>query len=171
MRDIGLKSLTNNKDTPGTLVDLPYARTLSFTESEEFEDLRGDDQLIASHGAGPQVEWEIESGGIKLAAYAMIAGGAVVGSGTTPNQKNTYTKLALDVRPYLKIEGQAISDSGGDFHPVLYACKATGDIEGELSDGAFWLTGASGKCFSTNESGHVGKLYEFVQGETAAAIV
>lgn len=170
MRDVGLKALTDNKDTPGSLNDLPYARTLSFTETEEYEDLRGDDTLIASHGAGAIPEWELESGGIKLDVYKLIAGGATVATGTTPNQKITYTKMALDTRKYFKAEGQAISDSGGDFHPLLYACKATGDIEGELSDGAFWLTAASGKCFPTNEAGVVGRLYDFIDNETAVAI-
>jgi hypothetical protein len=170
MRDIGVKALTDNKDTPGSLNDLPYARTLSFTETEEYEDLRGDDQLIGSHGAGAIPEWEIESGGIKLDVYKLFAGGATVATGTTPNQKITYTKMAADGRKYVKFEGQAISDAGGDFHPIIYAAKATGDIEGELSDGAFWLTGISGKGFPTNESGVVGRLYDFVDNETAVAI-
>ena len=171
LRDVGVKALTANKDAPGTLVDLPYGRTFSWSETEEFEELRGDDTVITTRGSGPAPEWELESGGIKLDAFKLIVGGTVVGTGVTPNQKNTFTKMSTDSRPFFKLEGQAISDSGGDFHAIIYAARATGDVEGELSDGAFWLTGASGRALPTNEATHVGKMYEFVQGETAAAIV
>jgi hypothetical protein len=170
LRDLGVKSLSNNKDAPGTLVDMPYGRTFSWSETEEFQELRGDDMVITTRGSGPAPEWELETGGIKLDAFKLMAGGTVVGSGVTPNQKNTFTKLSSDSRPFFRLEGQAISDSGGDFHAIIYAARATGDIEGELADGAFWLTGGSGAALPTNEAGHTNKMYEFVQNETAAAI-
>jgi hypothetical protein len=170
LRDVGLKALDNNKSNPGVLVDLPYGRTFSFSETEEFQELRGDDVVITTRGSGPNPEFEIESGGIKLDAFKMIAGGTVVASGTTPNQKNTFTKLSTDGRPFFKIEGQAISDSGGDFHAIGYAGRATGDIEGELADGAFWLSGTSGRFLPTNEAGHTNKMYEFIQNESVVAI-
>jgi hypothetical protein len=162
-----LKVRTNTNGTPGTSVDFPNARTLSFEEAEDFEELRGDDQVVAQRGKGPTVNWDLEGGGISLDALVVIAGGAVTTSGTTPNQKKTYSKLGSDVRPTFQIEGQALSESGGDFHTLIYRCKVTDTISGELADGAFWLTGASGSGigdYTTN------KLYDFVQNETAAAI-
>jgi hypothetical protein len=167
IRDIKLKPLDSLGENPGTAVDLPAARTLSFKETEDFEELRGDDVLIASHGAGPVTEWELEGGGISLLAYVVIAGGANVLTGVTPNQKRTFTKLRTDARPYFQPEGQAISDSGGDVHAVLYRCKADGDLEGEFANGGFFLTQCAGKGYGSAVSN---KLYDFVHNETAVAI-
>jgi len=151
----------------GTAVDLPVAQTLTFSEAEEFEELRGDDALAAVRGQGPTVEWELEEGGISLAALAVFSGGILTSTGTTPNRKTTMAKLGTDARPYFKIEGQAISDSGGDFHVVIYKARVNDAIEGEMGQGAFWITSCSGIAIpdATN------KLYDIVRNETAAAIV
>ena len=151
----------------GDAIDLPNGRTFSFEEAEEFEELRGDDKVVATRGQGASVSWELESGGISLEAYAALNGGTVVESGIAPAAKRTYTKKGTDSNPRFKVEGQAISESGGDFHVVLPNCKATEGVEGELSDGAFWLTGASGTAIPDPTSDTV---YEFVQNETAVAI-
>lgn len=167
LRDVKVRPL-DSAGTPGTAVDLPAARIFSFKETEDFEELKGDDRTWASHGAGPVVEWELEAGGISFAAYKVLAGGATLQTGVTPNLVNTYTKLTTDSRPYFQVEGQAISDSGGDVHTIVYRCKADGDLEGSFENGTFMLTKASGKGYG-NESN--AKLYEFVQNETVTPIV
>lgn len=165
VRDIRVYPLT--AETPGTGVDMPRARTLSFSEAEAFDELRGDDGLVAVHGKGPQVNWQIEQGGITFGALQVINGGTVTLSGTTPNQVSTYSKKGTDQRPYFKMEGQVISDSGGDFHVVLYRCRCTSDIKGDAKEGAFWLTQASGLSLPrTSDS----KLYDLVQNESVTAI-
>lgn len=170
LRDVKLTPLGADGATPGTAVDLPASQTLSFSETEDFEELRGDDTVQASHGSGPVVEWELESGGISLEAYQVMASGAIVASGTTPNEKETYTKFTTDARPYFKIEGQAISDNGGDFHGIIYRAKADDSLDGELSDGTFWISSASGKGYGSLEATHTDKVYSFVHNETATAI-
>ena len=148
--------------------DLPYARVFTFKETEDFEELKGDDVTVASHGAGPVVEWELEAGGISLEAYKLLAGGAIAESGTTPAQKKVYTKKNTDSRPYFQVEGQAISDSGGDLHCVVFRCKADGDLEGSFENGGFFVTKAKGKGYGDPVLSD--KLYEFTQNETAVAI-
>lgn len=151
----------------GTMVDLPNSQTLSFTENEDFQELRGDDKVVAKRGSGPTVDWELDNGGISLEAYAIMNGGLVVSSGTTPAMKKKYSKKGTDSKPDFWAEGQAMSESGGDFHVVLYRCKADGGIEGELADGEFWVTSASGTGFANLNN----DLYDLVQNETAVAIV
>lgn len=165
LRDV--KIIPYNGGTAGTPIDLPNARTFSFEESEEFEELRGDDKVVASRGMGSTVGFELESGGISLEAYAAINGGTVTISGVAPAEVKTYTKKTTDAKPRFGVEGQALSESGGDFHAVLTNCKATEGVEGELSDGAFWLTGASGTALGDPATDI---LYEFVQNETAVPI-
>jgi hypothetical protein len=164
LRDVKLTPVAFDGSSPGTPIDLPNSRTFSFEETEDYEVLRGDDTEIASHGSGPTVSWELESGGISLDAYAVMAGGTVVVTGSTPNQIRRYTKLYTDTRPSFRAEGIAISESGGDFHGIVYVCKADDSLSGELGDGAFWLTSASG---TGRRRVSDGKLYDFVQNETA----
>lgn len=165
-RDIRVYPLTG--EVAGTGVDFPRARQMSFTEAESFDELRGDDGLVAVHGKGPSVNWEIEQGGITFAALQVINGGTITTAGTTPSQTTTYSKKGTDQRPYFKMEAQVISDSGGDFHVVLFRCRTTGDVKGDSKEGAFLLLGARGIALPQASDS---KLYNLVQNETAAAIV
>jgi hypothetical protein len=165
LRDVKLRPI-DASGVVGASVDLPNARTLSFTETEDFEELRGDDKQVAIRGKGSGVDWDLESGGLPIAAYKIIAGGTSTTSGTTPNSITTFTKKSTDARPYFQVEGQAISDSGGDVHVLLYRCRATGDITGEMADGAFWLTGCSGRALGDATD----TVYDMVINETAVAI-
>lgn len=168
LRDVKLQSISSAGIVSATLVDLPVARTLSFSDTEDFEELRGDDVIVGAHGSGAVVEWDLEGGGISLDAYAIMAGGTVTSTGTTPAQVKTYSKTNIDARPYFIMTGQAISDNGGDFHCLIYRCKADGSLEGELADSSFWLTSASGKGYGRSTDG---KVYDFIQHETTTAIV
>lgn len=172
LRDVKLTPYTSEAATTlGTpSVDLPNSRTFSFSEAEEFSELRGDDKVVTTRGQGAGIEWDLEAGGLSFEAVKVINGGTIAESGVTPNQKKTYTKKVTDSRPFFKAEGQAISDSGGDLHCVLDRCRATGSIEGEFGDGEFFLTAASGVTLPSLISARVDTLYEFVQNETATAI-
>lgn len=167
LRDVKIKPMAAGTETPGTAVDLPNAQTFSYSEAEDFTELRGDDGLQAVHGKGPQITWQLQGGGVSLEAVKAMYGGTITTTGTTPNQIKTYSKLGTDVRPYFQVEGQAISDSGGDFHVVVWKARCTNELSGELGDGAFALTGASGQGLPLTSNG---KLVDMVQNETATAI-
>jgi hypothetical protein len=167
LRDVKV-ALLDSTDTPGTKVDLPVAQTFSFGEAEEFQELRGDDKIVAIRGKGPKVSWELEAGGISLQAYVVIAGGTLSLTGVTPNQIRKVNKKVTDARPYFYVEGQAISDSGGDFHAKLYKCRADADIEGELKDGEFAMLSLSGTGIG---HGTTDDLYDLIHNETTTVIV
>lgn len=166
IRDVKLKVLGSD-GTPGSTVDLPNARTFSFSETEDTQELRGDDGVVAVHGLGAGVDWSLEGGGVNFAAIKAMYGGTITASGVTPAAKETFDKFDTDVRPYFLVEGQAISDAGGDFHLTLYKCKATGELSGEMGDGAFWLTGASGRAIGRVSDR---KVWTMTHNETAVAI-
>jgi len=170
LRDIKLTSYTNISTLAGTSIDLPNGRTMSFEEAEDFEELRGDDKVIATRGKGASVSWELEAGGVSLEALVVLNGGLITATGTTPAQIKKYTKKVTDARPEFKAEGQAISESGGDFHIVLYRCKATGGVSGSLSDGSFFITSCKGDALPSRITASVDVLYDFVQNETAVSI-
>jgi hypothetical protein len=161
-----------------SLVDLPNAQTMSFNDTEEYTDLRGDDKLVTSHGQGAQVEWELTSGGISFAAHSILAGGEVVESGVAPNQRRRYRKLSGDQRPFFTAIGQSISDSGGDMHAIIWCCRSTDSVEGQFSDTEFMVPSVSGTGFPcrvptglVDGDSILDAVYDFVQHETIAAIV
>lgn len=170
LREIKLTPLGTNGATPGTAVKLPIARTFEFADTEEINQLRGDDGVAAAHGNGVVVTWSLESGGLSMEAYAVMAGGTVTSTGTTPNIVKTYSKKVTDARPYFKVRGRALGDTGGDVHGLVYRCKATGDIGGSFADGEFFLTSAEGEGYGSLEAGSLDKAYDFIGNETATAI-
>lgn len=172
LRDVKITAYTTEAATTlaASSTDLPNSRTFSFSEAEEFVELRGDDKLVTTRGQGAGVEWDLEAGGLPLDALRIMAGGTITETGVTPNQKKTYTKKVTDSRPFFKVEGQAISDSGGDMHCVLDRCRVTGNVEGEFGDGQFFLSAVSGVALPSLIASRTDILYEFVQNETVTAI-
>lgn len=169
LRDVKVTPVDVTTGVYGSMVDLPVSQTLTWTDSEDFTELRGDDRLVATRGSGPQLGFELEAGGISLAAYAVMCGGSVVETGVTPNIVRTYTKTTANSRPYFRIDGQAINDNGGDTKGVLYMCKLTGDIGGGFKDQEFLITSAEGT--GIGDTFRSNKLYDIVASETAANIV
>jgi len=168
LRDVKVWLLDASGARSGTGVDLPASRTFSFSDSEDFETLEGDDVIVASHGKGATVSWELEGGGISLDLWKILSGaGTLTSTGVTPSQIKTLTKKNTDARPYFDVEGQVISDSGGDLHAIVYRCKADDALEGNMENGSFMLTHASGTGYGKLSNGD---LYSFVQNETTTAI-
>lgn len=172
MRDV---KLTRYTDASGSVldsvsVDLPNMQTFSFSESEEYTELRGDDRVVAIRGQGAIVEWEIEAGGMDFRAWEILTGGTVILSGLSPNRVWTLRKRATDARPYFRAEGRSISESGGDMHCIVYRCRANDTVEGEFADGEFFVTSASGQGLPMLDEAF-DLLYEMKQYETATALL
>lgn len=174
VRDIKIMPYTDLTATTlaVAMIDLPYARQLSFAEVEKYEDLRGDDQLVTSHGGGPSIEFDLESGGISLEAWGALTGGVVTTSGLDPNLVKRVTKRVTDQRPFFRLVGQSISDSGGDLWCEIYRARMTDKMEGSFEDEKFMLTQGSGQGFGSWVPGDEnGKLYDFVQHQAITPIV
>jgi hypothetical protein len=165
LRDVRLVPLDAN-NVEGTPVDLPIAQTFTFSESEEYEELRGDDRVVAIVGKGPVVDWSIEAGGITLEAWMILSGGTLVNAGATPNQTKEFTKKVTDRRPYFKVIGQSVADGGGDTWITIFRCKTDGNVEGEWSDGTFFVTKCSGKGLGDEDE----NLYRITWHETQLPI-
>lgn len=100
----------------------------------------------------------------------------MVETGITPNQVRRLRKKTSDQRPFFVAMGQAISDSGGDMHAVLWLCRSTGNVEGQFADTEFLIPSISGTAFPCRVSGNVAgmeildSVYDFVQHETVTAL-
>lgn len=152
-----------------TSVDLPFIQTLNFTEAEEFSELRGDDKLITTRGRGSQVNWDLESGGLPIAAWAVFTGGSVIERGLEPDREIELQKKATQSRPWFRIDGKIISDSDGDVLVRIYRCRANGDITANFTDGEFQTSAVTGVGYplldDTNDL-----LYSIFRRETSKAL-
>ena len=139
------------------------SQTLSFAERILSAELSGSDKLVAVASRSVGVEWSLEEGGIPLNAYAIMTGRTLVSSGTSPGIVYTLSGSGGDCLPYFKIYGRALGEGcTEDLHCKLGKCKITGNIEGEFSEGEFFVTSCSG--IAVNDS--TGKAFEWVSHET-----
>lgn len=152
-----------------TSVDLPYIQTLNFAEAEEYQELRGDDRLITTRGRGAMVNWDLESGGMATEVWAILTGGDVIERGLPPFREIEVRKRGTQTRPWFRIDGKIISDSGGDVLTRIYRCRANDNITANFADGEFTTTQVSGVGYplldDTNDL-----LYSIFRRETSSAI-
>jgi hypothetical protein len=166
--------LTPYADAQGSVLSstsypLPVAMTLGFSETEQFDELRGDDELVAVHGRGPQVDWSLEAGGMSIKAWSIISGAMVIESGVTPTRQVRLRKSGDDLRPYFRIDGRVISDSGGNIIARIYRAKANGRLQADHRGGAFQTSNIDG--IGMPLVGDQGRwLYEIIQNETDSAM-
>ena len=166
--------LTPYVDALGTVLattsyPLPVAMTLGFSETEQYDELRGDDVLVAVHGRGAQVDWSLEAGGLPILPWSLITGGMVIEEGVTPNRKVRLRKSGDDQRPYFRIDGRSVSDSGGSVIARIYRAKANGRIQADMRNGAFQTSNIDG--IGLPLVGDAARwLYEFCELETDAPL-
>jgi hypothetical protein len=166
--------LTPYLDAQGTCLanvsyPLPVAMTLGFSETEQYDELRGDDVLVAVHGRGPQVDWSLEAGGMNMTCWSLLSGGSVIEEGVAPTRVTRMRKSGDDLRPYVRIDGRAISDSGGNLKTRIYRAKANGRLQADLRGGAFQTSRIDGVGLPMVGDG--GRwLYEFIHEEHDSAI-
>jgi hypothetical protein len=137
--------ITPYTDTDGSILAttsyrLPLAQTLAFTEDESFDTLDGDDKAaVAIQGKGSTVSGSLEAGGLDLMTFSLITGGQLIESGIEPNVKRVVRKKSSDQRPYFRVEGQVISNGGGDNVGRIFRCKANGKIKADMKYGTFMV--------------------------------
>lgn len=160
LRDVKITNMAGDTQT-----DLPVARTLSFTERIKSSELSGDDALQSVISFTEAVEWQLEAGGISLAAYAALTGRTVITAGVSPAETNTLTGSGGDAMPYVKIYGKALGEGIDDIHCLLYKAKVT-SLEGGFQDGEFFVTRCGGIAIDDGTNG----IFDFVGNETATAV-
>jgi len=166
--------LTPYLDDQGTILGpqsyrLPVAQTLAFSETEEYDELRGDDKLVAIHGRGAQVDGSFEAGGLSIVAWSILSGAQVIEEGVAPLRKTRLRKRGTDSRPYFRTDGQVISDSGGDLHARIYRCKCSGRLTADFRGGAFQTTAMDFRGLPMPDDEN-DVLYEITRNETKTAI-
>jgi hypothetical protein len=147
-------------------VSLNAAQTMTFKERVKAGELSGNDKTLAVVAFSDAVEWELEEGGISLAAYALMTGRTAALTGTGTAELVTLNADAATAFPYFKIYGKSLGDAGDDVHVKVHKAKIIGGIEGQFADGEFFVSKCSGVAIDDGTNG----IYDIVHNETTAAL-
>lgn len=139
LSDLQVAPLTGN--TPGTWVDVPGIRTLSFNMDADSDELEGSNQVIAKVMNPPSLTGSIELGRLNPAALAVLLNGSAETDGTTPNAVTTLDQTNEANMSYIQIAGQAPSADleGSAYRVILMKVLTTGGPDESLSVNA-WNT-------------------------------
>lgn len=148
-----------------TVVDLPNSQTLAFEERVISAEMPGDDAIQALQTVPIAADWELEHGGIPLAAYALVTGRTLSVDGVSPNESATLAG-SLGPFPYFQIFGKVLDESTGDLHCKLGKAKLTEAPKGKFEYGKFVVLSMKGTALK--DAG--GNVYEFAAHETAEAL-
>lgn len=162
-KPFGLRQVVVADEDGENGVTLPSGRTLTFGEVMASTTFEAEGRMVASSSRMTHVEWELEAGGISLAAWAMLTGRSAALTGTTPNQATTLVGSAAAM-PWVQIYGRSRGDDDGDVHVRLLRCQVT-EMRGGMQRGEFWVS----RCRGVAIDGGSG-VYEVVQHETGVSL-
>jgi hypothetical protein len=101
--------------------------------------------------------------------WAVLSGGDVIERGLPPYREIEVRKRGTQTRPWFRIDGKIISDSGGDVLVRIYRCRANDTLTANFADGEFTTTAVSGVGYplldDTNDL-----LYSIFRRETSSAL-
>lgn len=144
------------------IVALDAAQMLIIRERVRAGELSGNDHTLAIAAHADVLEWEIEAGGMPLAAYGLMTGRAVAIAGDEPERTATLVGQALADFPVFRIYGRSLGDENDDLHVKIFYAKLSGEPQGLFGDGQFWTTACNGVALAGPEG-----LYEVVHNVTA----
>lgn len=148
-------------------VDLPAAQTLVFRPEFSSAELRGDDEVVFSMNRASKATGSLSSGGYSSDAIALMTGKTVTESGTTPNITGVWSLSGGDTFPEFEVYGQVYGQNGSALMVHLFRCVITGGLEFNFADETFFVNGIDVDILRDTSTG---KIVEFTQQETAAAI-
>jgi hypothetical protein len=153
--------------TSPTSVELAVEQTLTFTERVKEAELEGRGKVASVASVCMALDWDLEEGGIPLAAYALMTGRTSTTSGSTPNRTSHLVGDSSVYNPYFKITGRAFGeDATDDVKVIIYKAKLKTGISGSFKDGAFFVTKCSGVAVDDGTNG----VWDLLFRETGASI-
>lgn len=124
------KMLTDPSGGPATYgakIPLPGIKSVSIDPDVLNKELYGDAKIIARGAKVRQLMLTANYAKLSLDALPVLAGGATVDAGTTPNQTAKYTFLGADTPNSFKLEFRVLQVGVGlgSLNVVLYKAKVT----------------------------------------------
>ena len=154
--------------TYDSAIDVPGIQQIMLSPSFTEKGLKGDEKIMDYYIKLDLIQWAFHSAKISLDVLAILEGGTITSTGSTPNQVHTYNVKDTSTPQYFKLEAKASYSAGevGDFHLKLYKCKAN-NVDIEYSTQSYAIVSASGLAIPTI---HDGNIKDYIINETAASI-
>lgn len=157
--------------TYGSGLDVPGVKSLEISGAIDRKNLRGDNKLLDVFSVLTDVNGRLNFAKTSLDLLALFLGSATVDSGTTPNQKATWSLTGSSAPAYWKIEGKTpvngVDFVGGDAHVVIYKCVLSSFPGLGFAEEDYQLPGIE---FGTVPSIANDKWLDVVLNETAVVI-
>lgn len=152
------------------VISAPGIQKIELTPSVTEKGLSSDEKILDYYVRTDYLYWAFNSAQISLDVLAILEGGTVsqTPSEPTPPEFYTYSVNQTSMPKYFKLEAQAKYSAGtvGDFHLILYKCKANNvDVQYLASDYA--IVSATGVAIPTT---HDGRIKDYVINGTATNI-
>jgi hypothetical protein len=122
-------------DTPGSNIDVPGIRSVSWNVESDSDEFEGDNSVIATVRNPKTLTGSIEVARMNLAAFAAMTGGTAATSGSTPNQIIALDESASAVTQYYQLIGQTYSQdtSGSGYRVTLNKLLTTSGPDESLT--------------------------------------
>lgn len=163
------KLLTDaNPPTYDTLVDVPGITEVGVSFKMDSKKLKGDETTIDQRTKIEAIELKVEHAQVSLDAMAVLLGGTVTSSGTTPNVVQTYAQGAgtpNDFKLICKVD--TVDVDAADMHFVAYKCKVTAFDEGAKGEDYRTVSFTAEAVPCANAAAY---FYDQIMHETAADI-
>ena len=130
LEDLRVAPVTGVGNTVGTFADVPGVRTFEVNISQDADRLEGDNKVIAVAPSAKSLSGSIELGQINLAALAVMKGGTVATTGTTPDAVSELDEEDTLVIKYFCIQTAAPSAdvAGSEYQIEVKKVLATGGL-------------------------------------------
>ena len=169
--DVKIFEVTEDSSTAlnyGSAVDIPGIQRIDLSPNFTEKGLKGDGKILDYFIQLDTIGFSFDSAKMDLDALAILEGGTLTTSGTSPDEVHTYSVSADSTPKYFKLEGKADYTGGaaGDFHFTLFKCRAN-SVSVEYKTQDYAIVSATGIAIPTTNDG---KIKEYQVNETAAAI-
>ena len=156
--------------TYDSLIDVPGIKSVGLDFEFNDVELRGDNGRMESDSTLIGVNVSFDHAKVSFDALAVMLGGTVTNTGTTPDQVKQFRRLSTDVTNYFKFEAKTptggVDTTTGDAHLVIYKLRLTGYDLGFAEEDYQTFSGEARGVARVADS----FLFDLVHNETAAAI-
>jgi hypothetical protein len=172
--DLKISKLLSDPDggttTYNAPLDVPGIQSINFEPDFLEKELMGDAQVLDTYTKLRYITGQVKHGRISLEVLALLTGGTLSSSGSSPNTQKKLVLNQANLPGYFKMEGVVEylggDDNDGDYHTVFLKTKISKfSIEHQGEDYA--TVSFDWKAIPRRSDGN---LLELVENETAVAI-
>jgi hypothetical protein len=138
----------------GTTKALGSAQAMNITPTFTEGTLRGNGRITSVVSIQDGGEFALTEGGIDLDTYALMMGYTTTsGYNTSIGYYQDLDEVVDHCLPWFRALGKSwLENCSEEMHYKIYKCKIT-SIEGNFSDGEFYVMSASGICIGDEDNG------------------